>query len=521
MEAPDDGGTSAVAGGISRNVDMGTLPDPICSKLSNVLRVQGFRHKTRSRVRVGGGVEVNYAEFLQTKALQFTPSGFSVERGSIHPTLFEYQRDIVLWALVRGKSAIFANTGLGKTLMQCEWAKHVNEHTGGKVLILAPLAVAAQTARESEKIDLTVHVCQDDSDVRDGLNITNYEKLHKFDLSQFTGVVLDESSLLKAYDGKTRNMIIDSFRNTPYKLACTATPAPNDHMELGNHSEFLGIMSRVEMLSMFFVHDGGDTSKWRLKGHAEDKFWAWVASWAVMIRKPSDLGYDDEQFELPPLSVSDVVVKSSEPLEGYLIPMEAQTLQERQQARRSTIDARCEATDEIIRQEPDEKWLIWCDYNAEQDKLEKLLGNMCVSIRGNTPDEKRIELEREWREGNVPVLISKASIFGWGLNWQHCQNMIFAGVSDSFEMQYQAIRRCYRFGQMKPVNVYMVTSELEGAVSTNIKRKESDFERMQDEMSKHTQEIVRDNIQGASVDKTGYHPLMLMVRPNWLRSETA
>lgn len=461
---------------------------------------------------------MDYLEFVKHKQLIAETSGFELTRDSLHPILFDFQKDIVLWALKRGKAAVFAGTGLGKTLMQTEWAKHVNDHTGGRVLILAPLAVATQTAREAEKIDLTVHVCQDDSDVRDGVNITNYEKMHKFDLTQFTGIVLDESSILKSYTSATRDSIINGFQRTPYKLACTATPAPNDFMELGNHSEFLGIMSRTEMLSMFFVHDGGDTSKWRLKGHAEQKFWEWVASWGVMIRKPSDLGYDDGDFELPPLNVSDVVVETGKAPEGYLFAMQVQTLQERQTARRSTVNERCAATAEIINSS-EEQFLVWCDYNSEQDELEKLIGDKCVSIRGNTGEDDRLRMEQAWREGRKQVLVSKASIFGYGLNWQHCSNIIFAGLSDSFELQYQAIRRCYRFGQTKPVNVYMVTSDLEGAVAANVKRKEADFEKMQDEMSQFTRSIVRENIQSASVDRTEYKPQMTMILPKWIRSE--
>lgn len=460
---------------------------------------------------------MDYLEFVKQKQLVAETSGFEIERESLHPTLFDFQRDIVGWALKRGKAAVFAGTGLGKTLMQTEWAKHVNDHTGGRVLILAPLAVATQTAREAEKIDLTVHVCQDDSNVRDGVNITNYEKMHKFDLTQFTGIVLDESSILKSYTSSTRDSIINGFQRTPYKLACTATPAPNDFMELGNHSEFLGIMSRTEMLSMFFVHDGGDTSKWRLKGHAEQKFWEWVASWGVMIRKPSDLGYDDGDFELPPLNVSDVVVETGKAPEGYLFAMEVQTLQERQAARRSTIEERCQETARIVNAR-DDPFLVWCDYNAESELLRKLIPDS-VEVKGSDTPEHKEKSMLDFADGKIRVLVTKPSIAGYGLNWQHCSNMVFVGLSDSFELQYQAIRRCYRFGQTKSVNVYMVTSDLEGAVAANVKRKESDFEKMQDEMSQFTRSIVRANIQSASVDRTEYKPQMTMILPKWIRSE--
>ncbi len=464
---------------------------------------------------------LSYETFIASKSLKVAPSGFDIERSKLHAALFDFQRDIVKWALKRGKAAIFAGTGLGKTLMQVEWGERVYQEKKGKILILAPLAVSSQTAREAEKVGVQITVCQDMNDVRDGINITNYEKLHKFDPSHFTGIVLDESSILKAYDSKTRNQIITSFAQTPYKLACTATPAPNDFMELGNHAEFLNVMSRTEMLSMFFVHDGGDTSQWRLKGHAEEKFWEWVASWAVMIRKPSDLGYDDDRFNLPPLNVQDVTIQVNKPSDGHLFAVEALTLQERRNARHSTIVERAEAAKALYDQSPNDKWLIWCDLNAEQDALEDLFKGSCVSIRGNTPDDDRLSREKEWREGSTPVLITKSVIFGMGLNWQHCHKMIFVGLSDSFEQIYQAIRRCYRFGQEHSVDVFMVTSNLEGAVTANIKRKENDFERMQDAMTQHTKAIMAENIKNASVEKTEYAAAKRMIIPDWIRSEVA
>ncbi|MCF2939025.1 hypothetical protein L1N85_11310 [Paenibacillus alkaliterrae] len=268
------------------------------------------------------------------------PNGFSVGRDSLNDTLFAYQRDIVRWALRRGRAAIFAMTGLGKSRMQIEWAANVHRLTGGDVLLLAPLAVAPQTVREGAALGYEINLCRTQEDVKTGLNITNYDMLHAFEPILFSGVVLDESSILKSFTGKVRTALIESFAYTPYRLACTATPAPNDFMEIGNHAEFLGVMSRTEMLSMYFVHDGGDTSKWRLKGHAEDAFWRWVASWGVVLEKPSDLGYEDGDHELPPLTVTDVVVE----VEGE----PAKTLSERQKVRRSTIDQRVDALRGLI-----------------------------------------------------------------------------------------------------------------------------------------------------------------------------
>ncbi|WP_026975855.1 DEAD/DEAH box helicase [Alicyclobacillus contaminans] len=458
-----------------------------------------------------------YFEFLATKSVASVPTGIDVQRSALHPKLFDFQRDIVRWALKRGKAAIFAHTGLGKTLMQLEWANQVQRDSGGKVLILAPLAVSNQTAREAEKIDLTVHVCRDDSDVRDGLNITNYERLHRFDPEQFTGIVLDESSLLKAYDGKMRNIIIDSFKRTPFKLACTATPAPNDYMELGNHSEFLGIMTRSEMLSMFFVHDGGNTSQWRLKGHAVEKFWEWVASWAVLIRKPSDLGYEDGDFLLPPLNIDEIVLPATHPPEGYLIPFAAQTLQERRHARSSTIAERVAACADIVNA-TDKPFLVWCDLNAESEALRKAIPDS-VEVKGSDSSEHKEKAMLDFADGKIRVLVTKPSIAGFGMNWQHCSDMAFVGLSDSFEQMFQAIRRCYRFGQKNPVNVHIITSELEGAVLDNVKRKEAEFEAMAEAMSWYTQAIVRANIRSAAIEKTEYTPQVDMKLPDWLKGD--
>jgi len=283
----------------------------------------------------------DYQEFLESKRLVVDPSGFDCNH--INESLFPFQRDIVKWALKKGKSAIFSNTGTGKTRMQLAWADCVCNHTNGNVLILAPLAVNRQTVEEGSKMGIEVNLCRTQADVKPGINITNYEMLDHFDPDKFAGVVLDESGILKSFEGKIRNQIITAFNQTPFRLACTATPAPNDHMELGNHAEFLQVMNRVEMLATFFVHDGGDTSKWRLKGHAVDKFWQWVASWAVMLSMPSDLGYDDDGFILPPLNIEEIVVDRT----GYIV-REAQTLQDRRAARTDSLDLRVAAAKKLI-----------------------------------------------------------------------------------------------------------------------------------------------------------------------------
>lgn len=432
----------------------------------------------------------NYHEFLKSKRLVVKPSGF--EPDGISEILFPFQKDIVRWACKKGKAAIFAGTGLGKTGMQLEWAHQVHQHTGADVLVLAPLAVAEQTAREGEKFEVVVHLCKTQADVKPGVNITNYEKLAHFDAGHFAGIVLDESSILKSFEGKVRTEIIEAFRDTPFKLACTATPAPNDHMELANHAEFLHVMSRPEMLATFFVHDGGTTSQWRLKGHAVKAFWEWVASWAVMMSMPSDLGYEDNGFKLPPMEIEQIVVDRT----GYIVK-EAQTLQDRRRARTDSLDLRVQNAVELVMSKPDESWLVWCDLNKESEALKKAIPGS-VEVKGaDDPDYKTSSLTG-FARGEIKILISKPSIAGFGMNFQVCHNQVFTGLSDSFEQYYQAVRRSWRFGQKERVKVYVITSEKEGAVVKNIKRKERDFETMLHGMISATQEITKKNIKETS-----------------------
>jgi len=460
---------------------------------------------------------LDYEQFLKNKEFQNVASGFGIKREELHSTLFDFQKDIVKWALKKGKAAIFAGTGLGKTLMQLEWARQVHENTGNNVLILAPLAVASQTVREAMKIDLSVTHIRQDKTVTDGINITNYEQLHNIDLTNIGAVVLDESSILKSFTSRTREEIINTFRNTDYKLACTATPAPNDHMELGNHAEFVNVMSRTEMLAMFFVHDAGQTQKWRLKGHAEDKFWEWVASWGVMITKPSDLGYDDGAYDLPPLNMQEVIVEGKAN-ENELVPTFAQTLMERRQARRDSLNERVEKAAELVHS-TDEQFLIWCDLNAESELLTKAISG-AVEVKGSDSVTHKENSMLDFADGKIQRLVTKPLIAGQGLNWQSCRNMVFVGLSDSFEQVFQAIRRCWRFGQDRQVNVYIVISEQEGAVLENIKRKEKDFEIMQDGMIKFTKKINAENIKSTTVEKTDYKPSKQIKLPDFLKGES-
>ena len=463
---------------------------------------------------------MDYQKFLHKKHFYVKPTGF--EPKELNPMLFDFQKDIVRWACKKGKAALFEDCGLGKTLQQLEWGRQVHEYTGGDVLILAPLAVSKQTKREGEKFGIEVNICRTQDDVKSGINITNYEMLRHFKPEHFAGIILDESSILKNYAGKMRNEIIDAFKNTPYKLSCTATPAPNDYMELGNQCEFLGVMSRTEMLATFFVHDGSDTSKWRLKGHAEEKFWEWMASWAVVLNKPSDLGYDDGDFMLPKKNIYEITVKVK-PEEQFgqlsLLPTIAQTLSERRQARKNSLRARVEAAAELVNSS-NEQWLVWCDLNDESEALAKAIKDS-VEIRGSDSNEHKEKSMIDFARGDIKALVTKPSIAGYGMNWQNCHNMIFVGLSDSYEMLYQAIRRCWRFGQTQPVNVYIVISEQEGAVKANIERKEQDFERMFSEMVKHTQKILAEEVRGTARLIESYKATKDMIIPEWLRSETA
>lgn len=456
---------------------------------------------------------LEYQEFLDRKRFKATPTGIDVDE--LHPMLFGFQRDLVRWALKKGKAALFTMTGTGKTLMQCEWARHVARQ--GNVLILAPLAVSYQTVRESRKIGLDVNLCRSQADVKPGVSIANYEILHKLCPDAFTGIVLDESSILKSYDGKTRTQILDSFRDAPFKLACTATPAPNDFMELGNHAEFLGVMSRTEMLSMFFVHDGGETQKWRLKGHAEDKFWEWVASWAAVMSKPSDLGYDDGGFSLPRLNIHEIVITADEPTEGRLFAVEASTLQERQAARRESTGKRVAACAELVNNAK-MPFLVWCDLNSESAALTRAIVG-AVEVKGSDSIEHKEKSLLGFSEGEIPVLVTKPSIAGFGLNWQHCRQMAFVGLSDSFEQYFQAVRRCWRFGQTEPVDVYVIIAETEGAVVRNIKRKEEDAQKMLAALVNYTKEITKTNIKSTARDTTDYKAGEMMRIPFWLGGE--
>lgn len=461
---------------------------------------------------------MSYDHFIADKLVRVAPTGF--DPPELHMGLFPHQEALTKWALRRGRCAVFADTGLGKTRIQLEWATRVHERTGKDVLILAPLAVSQQTAQEGNALGVPVTVCREQADVRPGVNITNYERLHRFTPSHFGAVVLDESSCIKHHDTKTLKTLLDAFADTPFKLCATATPAPNDWTELGTHAEFLGICTRTEMLSEFFVHDGGETQSWRLKGHAREEFWRWVSTWAALVRNPSDLGFDGSAYILPALKVHEHIVEAdNEDAQdaGLLFAVHASTLQERRNARRGSIDKRATLCAAMVNADK-QPWIIWCDLNAEADALKAMIPGS-VEVRGPDTIEEKEQRIQAFIDGGSRVLITKPSIAGFGLNLQRCSRMAFVGVTDSFESYYQAVRRCWRFGQKKPVQVHIYASELEGAVLANLKRKENDARAMSDALSAETLEAVKLSVIGQQRTVNSYDPQTTITVPTWLTSE--
>jgi len=461
---------------------------------------------------------MTYEEFIKSKEIKSDSHGFEPKRDN--PRLFQYEKDIVRWALMKGRAAIFADCGLGKTAMQLQWAQEVADHESRPVLICAPLAVSRQTKGEGVKFGVPVKICRKQADVEQGVNITNYEMLQHFDASQFAGVVLDESSILKDSTSSTRKMLTEMFKHTPYRLCCTATPSPNDYMELGTHSDFLGVMNQPEMLSTFFCHDGGNTSKWRLKGHAEDKFFEWVASWACCVTNPADLGYDGSGFILPELRIVEHTVETAEKTDRdgqlLLFAETTQTLNERRAARRDSLGDRVAEAARIANATEDQV-LVWCDLNAESEALTAAI-NGAVEVKGSQSPEYKEAAMSGFTTGENRVLVSKPSIAGWGMNWQQCHEMVFVGLSDSFEAYYQAVRRCWRFGQTKPVTVHIVISDAEGCVKDNVERKQADAKRLTAELVRHTKEILKAEIHKTTRMSETYIAAERMNIPAWIMS---
>lgn len=415
----------------------------------------------------------SYIDFLKSKQKSHILSGFDINETSLNSAMFDFQKFIVKRALKAGKYAIFADCGLGKTLMQLEWANQVSIHTNKKVLILAPLAVVGQTMQEGIKFGIDMQ----------NIDVRNYEQLDNINCSDYSGIVLDESSILKNFEGETKKQIIDSFSKTPYKLACTATPSPNDPMELGNHSEFLDVMSRNEMLAMYFVHDGGETAKWRLKGHAVKMFYQFIGSWAIMLNKPQDIGFEMAGYDLPNLNLYENQIKTPKRENGSLFNDAIISATNFNQELRFTKIERLDEVVKLINEKPDENFIIWIKQNEEGELLKKLIPD-AVEVKGSDTNEWKKEKLLGFANNEFRVLITKTKIASFGMNYQNCRNQIFASLDFSFEGLYQAIRRSYRFGQKQEVNIYLITTDTMANVKQAIDTKQKQFEVMQEEMTK-------------------------------------
>jgi superfamily II DNA or RNA helicase len=464
---------------------------------------------------------MNYQEFIVSKQRTIEPAGF--EPGELNPKLFDWQRVAVQWSLRAGKAALFEDCGLGKTCQQLVWAEHVAKQCDGPVILHCPIGVRSQTAREAETFDISVPVviANVQGDVPSGAAIvlTNYEKLHKFDSSVFCGVVLDESSILKAYTGKTKRQLCDSYKHTPFRLACTATPAPNDFMELGNHCDFLGIMPSNEMLSRWFINDTMKAGGYRLKGHAVDDFWSWVATWAICVSKPSDLGsFDDSRYELPALVRHDhLAVVDWEPNDGQLFPTGSINATNLHKEKRLSNEVRAEIVAGLIADD-DKPWIVWCDTDYEADALKKKIEQIessVVEVRGSHSESLKLDRLDSFSNGEARVIITKPDIAGFGLNWQHCRNVAFVGLSYSYEKYYQAVRRSWRFGQTQPVHVHVIATDTEQQINRTVERKQADHEGMKQSMAEAMRRQQQQHF-GQTLTRDRYVATQPIQLPSWI-----
>ncbi len=465
-----------------------------------------------------------YQAFISSKVLSAAQCGIE-DPPELHARLFPFQRDLARWALRLGRSALFEDTGLGKTGQGIEFARVCAGVTELPSVILTPLSVAGDFVKEGVKLDVEVHRTQ--ILLRPGVNVLNYDSLHKIDGQPVGCVVADEGSIMKNFEGKTRNKLIERFLDTPFKLILTATPAPNDYTELGNYAEFLGVMQRSVMLAQFFCHDGGDTSKWRLKKHGVQAFWKWVSSWAALVRNPRDLGYDVSGYDLPPIEYHEHVVTLSPEQRAAILDksdakqmglfVEATTLTEQRAVRRESIEERCAASAAIAWENPDEPVVFWCDLNDESTALTKMIPG-AVEVTGSmTTEEKERRLDA-FSNGEpwAKHLVTKPDIAGFGKNWQHCAITVTVSPTHSFETVYQLERRFHRFGQKRVVHVHCVRTEADGRIVSNFLRKRNDADKMNAEMAELSREYVRENITGWRRPTAKYEPAQAMARPQWI-----
>lgn len=468
----------------------------------------------------------DYAKFLESKALFATPVGIEVSESDLNPHLFPFQKACTKYSLKLGKAALFEECGLGKSLQELSWAEQVVKHTKGRVLLITHLAVAPQFIKEGEKfgIQCEYHRGQESADKsKCPIVVTNRDVIAKFDSSKFDGVILDESDILANYTGKTKQQLIEQFKNTPFKLAASATPAPNDHLELGNHSEFLDVLASHQMIQRWFTNDTMKAGGYKLKQYGAKDFWRWVASWAVCISKPSDIGYSDDGYILPELNIQThtLAVDHSETWEetGKLVRTGKLSATEMHREMRLTARARAELAREIFESgEQDTPWLIWCNTDYEAAELVDLFPDAYEVKGSHSIKEKEIRLNG-FSEGAISQLIVKPSIAGFGVNWQHCNNMIFVGLSHSFKQLYQSIRRSWRFGQSKPVNVHIISAETEGSILDIIKTKQQAHAEMQRAMNQAMGEVGLNLQQRRGYDE--YNPQKPMILPAWLTSKSA
>jgi superfamily II DNA or RNA helicase len=463
---------------------------------------------------------VSYADFLARKQRTVVDSGRIVHPDDIHPSLFPHQAELVVWAVRKGRAAIWADTGLGKTRMQIEWARL----TGERCLILAPLAVAHQTIREAAALDITVDYVRNQAEADASsatIVISNYERLHLFDPAQFGAVVLDESSILKAFSGTTKKALIKAFAATPWRLCCTATPAPNDIEELCNHAHFLGVMTPSEMRSTFFIADNrGQFMKYRIKGHAKTAFYRWLSTWAAAIRTPSDLGHPDDGYILPDLDITARYVESDYTPEGQLFIVRLQGVREASAVRRTTVRQRCAAAAELVAAESGEPWLIYCGRNDEADLMETLVPG-AVQVAGSDDPEDKARRLAGFADGTVAHLVSKVRIAGYGMNFQRCARIVFVGLGYSFEDYYQAIRRCWRFGQTRPVHVHLVLADVERDILDAVLDKEQAHRKMTAGLMIEMGDLIRAEVLGGTSAGDSYEPRDAVRLPVWLESESA